>query len=217
MMVQFNLLPDIKLQYVRTRRTKYLMTFVSLVVGAVAITVFLLSVFMVNVVQKKSLSDLNDDIAAYSAQLKDVKDLSKILTVQNQLDSLTALHDGKPVTSRLFEYIGQLTPAGASLDKLGIDFEANTMTIGGKAPSLDTVSLYTDTLKATKFSVEGSTESNKAFSDVVLSTFGRDDKGATFVITLKYDPAIFQATNKVTLVVPGSVETDQTNVFESGN
>lgn len=216
-MVQFNLLPDVKLKYVRARRTKYLMTFVSLVVGAVAVTVFLFSLFIVNVVQKKSLSDLNDDIKAYSTQLKDVKDLSKILTVQNQLSELTSLHNGKPVTSRLFDYIGQLTPTDASLDKLGVDFEANTLTIGGKSPSLDTVGLYTDTLKATKFTVEGSDETKKAFSDVVLGTFGRDDKGATFVITLKYDTAIFDASKKVTLVVPASADADQANVFESGN
>lgn len=216
-MVQFNLLPDVKLEYVKSRRTKYLMTFISVVVGAVAITVFLLSLFIVNVVQKKSLSDLNNDIAAYSAQLKDVKDLSDILTVQNQLGTLTALHDGKPVTSRLFDYVGQVTPAQASLNKLTIDFATPGISVGGTAPTLDTVGLYANTLKATQFSVEGEEGTKKAFSDVVLSSFGRDDKGATFVITFKYDPAIFEATKKVTLIVPADANADQTNVFETEN
>lgn len=216
-MVQFNLLPDVKLEYVRARHTKYLLTFISFVVGAAALTVFLFSLFVVNVVQKKSLSDLNRDIAAYSTQLKETKDLSKMLTVQNQLSTLTTLHEGKPVTSRLFGYIGQLTPAKATLNKLNIDFAAQTITIGGTAPSLDTVSLYTDTLKATKYTVEGSEDKQKAFSDVVLSSFGRDEKGAQFTITMKYQPDLFDGKKNVTLVVPANAEADQTNVFEAGN
>lgn len=217
-MVQFNLLPDVKLEYVKARRTKYLLTFVSIVVGGVALTMLLFSLFIVDIVQKKSLSDLNKDIATYSTELKNTKDLSKILTVQNQLGTLTDLHNKKPVTSRLFDYVGQLTPAQASLDKLSVDYEAGTLSIGGSAPSLDTVSLYTDTLKATKYTVEGSEDGGqKAFSEVVLGSFTRDDKGAKFTITLKFQPDLFDGTKKVTLVVPNGAEADQTNVFEAGN
>lgn len=216
-MVQFNLLPDVKLQYVKARRTKYLMTTISIVVASAAVTVLLISLFMVNVVQKKSLNDLNDDIKTYSQQLQDVEDLSKILTVQNQLRTLTPLHDAKPKTSRIFTYISQVTPAAVSLDTLSIDYSDSSMTIGGKAPTLDSVSLYTDTLKATKFSTDSEVEvTPKAFSNVVLSTFGRDDTGASFTITLNFDPEIFNATNKVKLIVPTNAEADSSNVFEAG-
>lgn len=217
-MVQFNLLPNIKLEYVKTRRTKHLMAFVSIVVGAIAITALLIALFVVDVVQKKSLNDLNDDISTYSKQLKGTKDLSSMLTVQNQLSALTSLHDAKPVASRLFTYISQVTPAQANLNKLNVDYSMNTITIGGTAPTLDTVSLYTDTLKATKFTASKDTASkNKAFTDVVLSSFGRDDKGATFTITLTFDPAIFVASDKVDLIVPSTAAADQTAVFRGGN
>ena len=216
-MVQFNLLPDVKLEYVRAKRTKYLVTFISIVVGIVAVVVFAISLFIVDVVQKKSLSDLNTDIHKYSTQLKSTKDLSKILTVQNQLNTLTQLHDTKPVASRLFDYITQVTPAQASLNKLTVDFGANTMTIGGTAPSLDAVSLYTDTLKATSYTTDANTTSAKAFSDVVLSNFGRNTTGATFTITLSFDPAIFKATNTVKLAVPNTTVPSSTNVFSAGN
>ena len=173
-MVQFNLLPDVKLEYVKAQRTKYLMTFISVVVSIVALTVFFVSLFVVNVVQKKTLSDLNSDVTSYSKKLKDTNDLSKILTVQNQLSTLTALHDGKPVTSRLFDYISQVTPSQANLNKLTLDYKQNTLSIGGTAPSLDAVSLYTDTLKSTYYSVDKSSTKVKAFSDVVLASFARD-------------------------------------------
>ena len=215
-MVQFNLLPNIKLEYVKARRTKYLVTFISIVVGGVAILVFAVSLFVVDVAQKKSLSDLNTDIGKYSKQLRGTKDLSEILTVQNQLNTLTALHDGKPAASRLFDYITQLTPAQASLNKLTVDFTGNTMSIGGTSPSLDTVSLYTDTLKATHYTTDKNTNQTAAFSNVVLTNFARDDKGATFTITLSFDPVIFQGTSAVTLIVPSTASADQTNVFQAG-
>jgi hypothetical protein len=57
----------------------------------------------------------------------------------------------------------------------------------------------------------------KAFSEVVLSQFGRDDKEATFTISLKFDPIIFSDKNKVNLLVPAGDTTDQINVFEVEN
>lgn len=217
-MIQFNLLPDVKLEYVKTQRTKHLLTLVSFLVSIASIAVLIISTTTVDVVQKKSLRDENRDIARYSAQLKSTPDLNKILTVQNQLKTLSTLHDQKPVTSRLFSYISQVTPAQASLNQLNIDFSANTLSIGGSAPSLDVVSTYTDTLKATKYAVVGAGGGAKpAFSGVVLSSFGRDDQGATFTITCAFDPLIFSTDDNVTLSVPASAGADQSNVFQGGD
>lgn len=216
-MIQFNLLPDVKLEYVKAQHTKRLLTSVSIIVSLAALAVLLLALAAVDGVQKKSLHDLNNDISKYSTQIKNVKDLDKILTVQNQLGTLTSLHDQKPVASRLFTYISQVTPAQANLNKLTVDFTANTMVIGGDAPSLDVVSTYTDTLKATSYKVSGSSSAPKAFSNVVLSNFGRDSKGATFTITLSFDPAIFSSQNNVTLTVPASANADQSKIFQGGN
>jgi len=216
-MVQFNLLPNVKLEYVKTQRTKRLLTSVSLLVSVVSIVVLLLAFVSVDVVQKKSLSDENADIAKYSQQLKSIPNLDKILTVQNQLSTLTGLHDQKPVASRLFDYIAQVTPSQASLNQLQIDFTQNTMTIGGNAPSLDTVSTYTDTLKATLYKINGTGQSTHAFSSVVLSSFGRTSDGASFTIDLNFDPAIFNVKNDVKLTVPASTNVDQSNIFGEGN
>lgn len=211
-MVQFNLLPDVKLEFVKAQRTKRLLALISVVVSAASLAILLLSFVSVNVVQKKSLHDLNADIKKYSGQLKNVNDLDKILTVQNQLSTLTSLHDKKPVATRLFDYISKVTPAQASLSKLSIDFEGNTLVVGGTAPSLDVISTYTDTLKATRFSIDSS-GSKRAFTDVVLSSFGRSDTSASFTITFNFDPAIFDTKNTVTLTVPNSANADQSSIF----
>lgn len=211
-MVQFNLLPDVKLEYVKAQRTKHLLTLISVVVSAASIAVLVLSIFSVDVVQKKSLHDLNGDITRYSTQLKGVKDLNKILTVQNQLGTLTSLHDQKPVASRLFGYISQVTPQQASLDKLTVDFTNNLITFGGGAPSLDVVSTFTDTLKATTYKTDAGA-SGHAFSQVVLGSFSRDDKGASFTITANFDPAIFSSESNVTLTVPATANAAQSSLF----
>jgi Tfp pilus assembly protein PilN len=215
-MVQFNLLPDVKLEYVKTQRTKHLLTLVSVAASIAGIAILLVSVVTVDVVQKKSLNDENNDITRYSSQLKSIPNLNKILTVQNQLSTLTSLHDEKPVVSRLFNYIAEVTPTQASLNELNVDFTANTITIGGTAPSLDAVSTYTDTLKATTYTVNGSSTKTNAFSNVVLSSFGQNQAGATFTITYNFDPTIFNTDDSVTLSVPQTASATQ-SVFQGGN
>lgn len=237
-MIQFNLLPDIKLEYVKTQRTKHFLTLLSLVVSVASIAVLLVAIVTVDVVQKKTLGDENNDISRYTVQLKGVPNLDKILTVQNQLSTLTSLHEQKPVTSRLFNYISEVTPSTASLNNLDINFAGaagstaaapstalstgtatgNTLTIGGSAPTLAVVNTFTDTLKATVYTVAGSNTSPLgAFSDVVLSSFGQGKSGATFTITCNFDPTIFDTDDNVTLTVPPSADANQTNVFQGSN
>lgn len=218
-MIQLNLLPDVKMEFVKTQRTKRLITLISFAVSALSIVVLAVAFLTVDVWQKKTLSDLTTDIKTYTSQLKATPDLNKILTVQNQLNTLGDLHTKKPVTSRLFTYISQVTPSQAGLNQLNVDFTGNTLTIGGKAPSLDVVSTYTDTLKATTYSLTGSSSDSKthAFTNVVLTTFSRDATGATFTITCSFDPAIFDASNNVTLTVPATANASQSSVFGEGN
>ncbi|MFA5004242.1 MAG: hypothetical protein WC498_03150 [Candidatus Saccharimonadales bacterium] len=214
-MIQFNLLPDVKIQYIKARRTTRLVTLISIIVSIAALAVFLLMIVTVDVVQKKSLSDANKDIVKYSKQLKAVPDIDKILTVQNQLNTLTALHDKKAVVSRLFSYISQVTPAQATISNLATDFTVNTMTISGEAPSLDVINGFTDGLKATTYKTGATGASSaRAFSNVVLSSFGRDSKGATYTITLGFDPLIFDSANSVTLTIPAGTSSNTTTLFQ---
>ncbi len=217
-MIQFNLLPDVKIQYIKARRMKHLMTLASIIVIGVSVFVFLLMMTTVNVVQKKSLRDLNDDIQKYSTELKSTKDLDKILTVQNQLGTLTGLHDAKPVTSRLFTYLAQMTQPDVSLSDVKLDLDQNTITVTGKAPSQAATTQFTNTIKVAMYSTAGSSSGDQhAFKDVVLSSFGRDASGSNFSITASFDPAIFSNDGQVTLKVPNEVTTDPATLFSGDN
>jgi len=206
-MIQFNLLPAIKMEYIKARRQQHLVMLACVISMLAALTIFILLFVVVHVLQKKNLSDLSRDIQQSSSQLQSTPDLSKILTVQNQLNALPALHNQKPVSSRLFKYMSQLTPTAATISKLDVDFTQNTIQIDGSADTLNTVNKFTDTLKFTNYTSTGNSKAKPAFSNVVLSTFGRDSKGATYTITLKFDPVIFQNTSDVGLTVPNIIST----------
>ena len=207
-MIQFNLLPDIKIQYLRARRQKHLVVLTSVVVMVACVAAMAVLISITFFVQKKSIADLSRDIKSASGELQGTKDLTKMLTVQNQLKALTGLHDNKPVAARIFGYMNQYTPVSASISRMNLDFSQQTLTLSGSADSLETVNKYTDTLKFTTYHTKSAPkDEKKAFNSVVLSAFGRDSKGATYTITFKFDPAIFSEADEVSLTVPNQITT----------
>lgn len=215
-MMQLNLLPDVKMQYIKAQRSRRLVLSISIIttVAAVALLLLLLSV---DGLQKKHLSDLNKDIKSESSKLQHEPQIDKMLTVQNQLSSLTELHATKPAAARLFDYLNQVTPAKVNITDLTVDFTQQTATITGTSDSLANVNKYVDTLKYTKFSADGSNKVQPAFNNVVLSSFGLNtdsqdsNQAASYTITIAYNKDIFDITKNVQLSVP-SVTTTRQNI-----
>lgn len=206
-MIQFNLLPDIKIQYLKARRQKHLVVMISIVASAISLAIFILLLVTVFGLQKKNLSDLNKDITSSSRELQSNKNLNKILTVQNQLGALTALHDEKVVSSRLLDFLAQITPANASIAKAEVDYTDKTLTIDGSTDTLNTVNTFTDTLKFTKFVTGAGGREKNAFSNVVLTSFTRDSKTSIYEINFAFNPEIFSNSQDVSLKVPQIITT----------
>jgi len=207
-MVQLNLLPDVKLDYIKTERQRSLVMSASILVtvGVLAILILLLGY---DFWQKHQISSLHNTITSDSQILKRKPNINKILTVQNQLGSLTSLHQSKPASSRLLNtYLQELTPASVSITSFQIDFAQFSVTITGTADALSSVNQYVDTLKGTTYNTDTNKTPQSAFSNVVLSSFGLNStvkdksQAATYSITLSYDRNIFDITQKVTLSVP---------------
>jgi Tfp pilus assembly protein PilN len=212
MTTQLNLLPDVKLEYIKAQRARRLVVSVSVLVTIAAVVlVFLL--LSVDGLQKKHLGDLSDDIQSETSTLQHEPQINKILTVQNQLSSLTSLHAAKPAAPKLFDYLNQVTPSNVNITDFTTDFTQHTATITGTSGSLTSVNQYIDTLKYTNFTVSGSKDAKPAFSNVVLSSFslntGSQSPGqaANYTINLGYDPTIFDITKNVKLSVPSTATT----------
>jgi hypothetical protein len=217
-MIQFNLLPDVKLEYIKARRTKRTVIMSSVLIAGASLTIFVLLFLVVDVAQKQHLANLDKDIAKSKNELKAKPDLAKILTIQNQLNSLPNLHNQKPVASRAFGYVQQLTPKNVSISSFTVNFTDQTIQIEGSADALASVNVFTDTLKFTNYTVEDSQNANPAqptlaFSDVVLSSFNvakesqDKNKATTYTITLKYKPEIFSGDKNAKLQIINKITT----------
>ena len=218
-MIQFNLLPDVKLQYLRATYRKRIIIFVSIVASAAFLLIFVLLFLFVRVNQPRHITNLDKDIGSEVSTLQAIPDLDRILTIQNQLNTLPGLHEEKVFSSRLFEYLAQLTPQTASITNADVDLEAFTISLKGEADTLATVNKFVDTIKFTDYSVEGEESSKgKAFSAVVLQSFSvaaQGQTGVTYQIDFVYEPTIFAdsakkdepTANAVKLNVPKIVTT----------
>jgi len=212
-MIEFNLLPDVKMEYLRTKRTQHLVITLSVIVGAVSVGVFVLLFLFVDVGQKVRISQLNGQISASTSQLSSNKNLNQILTVQNQLETLPSLESKSPTTSRMFGYISQVMPPNTTISSLSINFTTNTVTMTGAADSLATVNTLVDTLKYTTYSnATTKTNNTPAFSAVVLSSFSYSNSAtngnaAQYSIAFSFDPALFNSSDDITLVVPSETTT----------
>lgn len=206
-MIQFNLLPDVKIAYIKAQRNKRFVMLVSISAIIVSLIVVLLLFVLVNVAQKKHLDDLGKDVVKYNNTLKNTTDISKVLTIQNQLSKLPDLHDKKPVVSRLSGYITQITPAQVKIASFNADFDAYTISVSGSADNLGTINRFVDTLKFTTYSIKDNVDKKPAFSGVVLSSFARNDKDASYSITANFDPVIFEGSKEVALTVPKIITT----------
>jgi Tfp pilus assembly protein PilN len=223
-MIQLNLLPDVKMLYIKAQRQRRVVMSVSFIVTAAALALLLL-MLSINGLQKKHMNDLTKDIKSEDQQLQKKPDIGRVLTVQAQLQSLTGLHDGKPAASQLFDYLNQVTPASVSINTFNIDFTQFTMSITGTSDSLANVNQYVDTLKKSTFTTSDNKTAQPAFSNVVLSSFGLNSaakdssQAANYTINLSYDKTIFDITQKVTLSVPTVTTRAQiaqpSNLFEA--
>jgi len=189
--IQFNLLPDIKLQADKARHIKDLFYSVAIVVSVISLAIFLVMLVSVDVVQKKQFNDAGKNLDQTNSQLKKIANLSQVVTVQNQLQTLVGLHQDKHILSRMFTYLPQLTPSSVNIGKLDIDTSTNTIEITGSADSQKTVNTFIDTLKQTTFKVGSADSDHAAFNSVVESGFSINPNNVSYTLNMQFDSKLF--------------------------
>ena len=202
-MLQFNLLPDVKKEYVKTKRTKRLIMSVSFLVSAVSIGIVLVLFSVVQVAQKQHISDLTEDIKTAERKIQSIEGIDKMLTVQNQLSLLPDLHKQKPETSRLFDYVRFLSPDKVKVSRLNFDATSESLILQGTADSLATVNKFVDNIKAARYRIDVNGEEDEIqvpFKQVGTELTG-DNELASFKIEMAFDPTIFDNTKDIILIL----------------
>ena len=200
--IQFNLLPDVKLEYEQAKSNQKRVTTIAATASAICFGLFLLSFLTVGGLQHKQLSDADKKITETNSKIKAIPDIQTILTVQDQLNALPNLDAQKHIMSRLFDYLPKLSPPNSGINDLTLDTAGNTLSVSGAANSVQTVNTFVDTLKAATYSVGSSKASLPAFNNVILGSINRDTSGSTYTITAGFDQALFNASQVVSLNVP---------------
>ncbi len=229
-MIELNLLPDVKQEFIRTQAQKRVVISLMVVISIAAAALVLLLVFYVYIAQPGFQTIINNDIKDKAAEIDKKKgELTTNLTIQNQLTSITQLHEGKGVYSRFFDYLRSLNPEvpnNIKVSQATIDTTSNTILVDATAKDFHAAAVFQDTLKNAELKYyDPETEKNVEVplfsqSDISEAGIGQDEKGASIVsfkVALVYEVNAFSWTIKSPVVtVPNKSTTpsaSQVSIF----
>ncbi|MBI3494567.1 hypothetical protein HY004_01095 [Candidatus Saccharibacteria bacterium] len=205
-MIELNLLPDIKQEFVHAKRQKRLVIVFMILISLGSIAVVVLLGLYAYAAQPVRQNFADGDIKKLSKELEDKKNLVRDLTIQNQITTINELHAGKAVYGRLFDYLKTLNPEqpnNVSISKV------TATTVDGKgailleasAKDYQAVAVFKDTLQNAMVQYKdpetGETVKARLFIEppVISDTgIGQDSKGnqvASFKAALIYEPNAF--------------------------
>ncbi len=136
-MIEINLIPDVKKELIKANKTRNFVVTISIFVGTAAVAVVAVLGLIIGG-QAFTIGRQDDAIKNDSKTLASIEDLSKMLTIQNQLSAIPSLNDGKPISSRvlgLLDVINASASGSIEISNLSLDVETKTLEIEGQTPA----------------------------------------------------------------------------------
>lgn len=109
-MIEINLIPDVKQEYLKAQSMRAKVTSVSVLISmvAVGVIVFLVAYMGTQLVREGAVDkSVNDE---YTTLMNKNPDLNNIVTIQNQLANISELNNSKHITSRILEVLSAINP-----------------------------------------------------------------------------------------------------------
>lgn len=221
MTIQLNLLPDVKKEYLKSQKNKAVVISSAILVTIAAVAISVLLVIYVTVGQQLQMTIITNDIKSKTTELNNVQDLSKYLTIQNQLMALPDLHKNEGVYSRIFTFLPLLNPSAPNNVKLSVfqlsaAADEGVIYFTGNAATYESLNVFLDTLNNAQvtYKAQGSNQqtTTKMFTAAVVQNSAlaqvNNVSSVSFTIRAVYDPSVFDVTNTdVTASVPNMVTT----------
>ena len=220
-MIEINLVPDVKQQLNKAERVRSTVVSASILIGVGALGIIAVLAVYVFAVQSVRSAIVDEGIKSEGAKLAQVEDLSKVLTIQNQLSKITELNDQKKIDSRVFDVLAAVIPPAPNnvqVSGLMINAEAKQITIEGQTRAFDVLEIFKKTIDGAviTFKQDGEDQEAKLATNISTSdiSYGEDSTGAKvlrFTMRFTYADQLFSPT------VPGVVVklTNQGNVTDS--
>lgn len=204
-MIQLNLLPDIKKEFINAQKTRALVMSSSILVTLVAVGLSVLLFVYVTFLQQLQITLATNDIKSKQQELSGIQDLSKYLTIQNQLAALPDLHANKGIYSRLLNFLPVLNPNAPNniqLSQLQLTGSDKLVTLTGQTASFESLNVFVDTLRnaiVTYKDPSGVEQTSKIFDTVTVqsSAIDRSNGGSkvSFGVNATYNDTVFDAHN----------------------
>jgi Tfp pilus assembly protein PilN len=219
-MIEINLIPDVKQELIRARTQRSAVVSISIVATLAALAlVVVLSIYVFGVQTVRS-AIADGQIKKGADQLAQVEDLSKILTIQNQLTKINSLNDDKKIDSRVFQILQAIIPPApnsVTVSNLTINTENNSLTFEGQTPTYPSLETFKKTIAAAniRYTDNGEQKDVPLASDLSISniSYGEDSTGAKvvrFTVSFTYADETFSpsVTNPSIVLINGGNVTD---------
>lgn len=203
-MIEINLIPDVKQELIKAERVRSVVISFSILTGIIAIGIVVVLAVYVFGVQTVRSALADDAIKKGAEQLASVEDLSKVLTIQNQLSKINELNDQKKIDSRIFDVLSAVIPPAPNniqVSNLVIDAAASTITIEGQTQGYDSLEVFKKTIDGAvaTYTVDEEEQQTDLASEISTSdvSFGEDSTGAKvlrFTLRFTYPEELFSPT-----------------------
>lgn len=134
-MIEVNLIPDVKREFLRAQRLRNQVISLSILISIIAVgVVALLGVYMGTQAARGYLAD--ESIKKGYSALSSVENVNDIVTIQNQLSQISDINDKKGINSRLFDLLSAINPAAPNdihMTTVTLDPTNKTIVIDGSA------------------------------------------------------------------------------------
>lgn len=234
-MIEINLIPDVKLELLKARRQRRMIISAAILISIIAGAIVVLLTLYAFGVQTVADTLADNGIKDESQKLAKVKDLSKTLTIQNQLEQLSRSQSEKNVTSRLFDIISVTVPEGknaVTIKRLAFKSEDSMIDIEAEATNgYEALEVFKKTIAQTTFqyNVDG-----KAQKPIKIATsiadgerrYSEDDQGRQvlrFSLSFTYPEEMFKPDSENGRIVGPNKQTATdsaqgvpTSLFSSG-
>ena len=220
-MIEINLIPDVKQELIRARRARSAVVSGAIITSVVAVAVVAVLAIYVYAVQTVRGVVADDAIKSGSSKLAAVEDLSKMLTIQNQLTKMSALNDAKSIDSRVFDMLAAVIPPAPNsvkISKATVNSTDKAMILEGQTPAYPALETFKKTIDAAYVQCNDSDNKQQRValaSNVSISeiSYGEDETGAKvvrFTITFDYAKELLSplVTNPVIVLMDGGNVTD---------
>lgn len=206
-MIEINLIPDVKQELLRAQALRAAVISGSIITSIAAVGVVVALLLYVFGVQTVRSALVSDEIKKQYETLSKVEDLSKVLTIQNQLAKISELNANKKIDSRVFSMISAVVPPAPNdvrISQINIDAENETITLDGQTRAFDSMEVFKKTLDSAVIVYKEKAEDGQTSEEKTLKladaldtgevSYGENSNGEKvllFSITFKYPEELF--------------------------